>query len=514
VALTRGKVYLVGAGPGDPKLVTVKGLECIKGADVIVYDRLVDDRLLAEARPDAEMVYVGKTSRRHTMKQSEINKLLVRKAGEGKAVVRLKGGDPFVLGRGGEEAEELADRGIPFEVVPGVSAAMAVPAYAGIPVTHRGLASSLGVITGHEDPTKGDSAIAWDKVAAGMDTLVFLMGVENLAEIIGQLVKKGRPPATPVALIQNGTGPRQRTIVGTLADIADRAKEADFSPPAVIVVGEVVGLRPKLRWFDTRPLFGKRVLVTRARSQASVLSQMLADEGAEVIEMPAIEIEPVTDWRELDRAISGLSGYQWVIFTSVNAVEAFMGRLHAHNLDARALGGVRICAIGPATAAALKAHGLEADWLPQEYTAEGIIAGFKDRAISGGRVLLPRVQMAPQGLVEGLSGLGAAVEQVAAYRTVPATEALSRGKKVLLDGEVDIVTFTSSSTVRNLVSALGTDWPRLNEATIACIGPVTAATAAELGLKVDIAAREHTIPGLVAAIVEGLDKPQEGARYG
>jgi uroporphyrinogen III methyltransferase/synthase len=290
-AVAKGKVYLVGAGPGDPQLITVKGLKCIDGADIIIHDRLVDDRLLVEACADKEMIYVGKASHNHAMKQSQINDLLVSKAEEGKVIVRLKGGDPFVLGRGGEEAEALAARGIPFEVVPGVTAATAVPAYAGIPVTHRGFASSFAVITGHEDPTKGESSISWDKLATGVDTLVFLMGVAQLPQIVQQLLDNGRPSTTPIALIQEGTGPRQQTVTGTLADIEAKVAENKVEPPAVIVVGNVINLREKLRWFDKQPLFGKRILVTRARSQASRLSRLLVEQGAEPIEIPVIEIQ-------------------------------------------------------------------------------------------------------------------------------------------------------------------------------------------------------------------------------
>ena len=502
----KGKVYLVGAGPGDPQLITVKGLRCIGEADVIVYDRLVNDRLLEAAHPGVERIYVGKSSRGHSMSQAEINDLLVSKAKEGRLVVRLKGGDPFVLGRGGEEAEALAAQGIPFEIVPGVTAAMAVPAYAGIPVTHRGLASSMAIVTGHEDPTKRVSSIAWEKLATCADTLVFLMGMEHLPQIVEQLLANGRPSTTPVALIRDGTGPGQQTVVGTLANIAARAAENDFTAPAVIVVGNVVQLRDKLRWFDNQPLFSKRVLVTRARHQASRLSELLAQQGAEPIEMPTLAIEAMPDYEELDKALARLSDYAWVIFTSVNGVDAFFDRLLKQGLDARELKGVRICAIGPATAKALAQHSLVVDYMPEEYVSENIVKGFSDKDISSKRILLPRAEEARPELVEGLSRLGALVDEIPVYRTVLPSETLSRGKQMLKDGEIDITTFTSSSAVRNLVSLLGKDWQYVSNTIVACIGPTTTAAAVDLGLTVDVVAREHTIPGLVQAIVERYEQ--------
>ncbi|PIU56107.1 MAG: uroporphyrinogen-III C-methyltransferase, partial [Chloroflexi bacterium CG07_land_8_20_14_0_80_51_10] len=308
-----GKVYIVGAGPGDAGLITVKGLDCLKRAEVIIYDRLVDDGLLGFARPDAEMIYVGKSASFHAKEQDEINRILVEQAKEGKVVVRLKGGDPFVLGRGGEEAEELAANNIPFEIVPGVSSSMAAPAYAGIPLTHRNVASSFAVITGHEDPTKEISSINWANLATGVDTLIFLMGMGNLPQIVEKLTEHGRSPDTPVALIRRGTTLQQQTMTGTLSTIVDKAKSAELNPPAAIVVGEVVELRDKLAWFENRPLFGKRILVTRSRSQASALSKLLTERGAQPVELPVIEIHPVPDPKELDQAILNLADYQWVI---------------------------------------------------------------------------------------------------------------------------------------------------------------------------------------------------------
>ncbi|MEW6034850.1 MAG: uroporphyrinogen-III C-methyltransferase, partial [Chloroflexota bacterium] len=507
-------VYLVGAGPGDPGLITVKGLECIRAADVIVYDHLVDQRLLAEARRDAEFVYVGKSSVSHTMSQAEVNRLLVKKARGGRMVVRLKGGDPFVFGRGGEEAEALASAGVPFEVVPGVSAAVAVPAYAGIPVTHRALSSSFAVITGHETPGKAESSIAWDHLATGVDTLVFLMGVANLGYIVEQLLKNGRPAGTPVAVICEGTLPSQRTVTGTLGGIVDKAREAGVTPPAVLVVGEVVALREKLGWFDRRPLFGKRVLVTRARGQASRLSRMLEEQGAQAIELPAIEIEAVAENPDLDRAVRGITGYDWVFFTSANAVDIFLQRLFALGGSNRDFEKARVGAIGPATAAALSRHGLRADYVPRRFVVEGILEDINPADVGDKRVLLPRADIARPELARGLERLGARVDGVVVYRTVPArggNESRQVGMRMLREGAIDMVTFTSSSTVRNLVELLGDSIRYLDGVLVACIGPVTADTARELRVRVDIVAGEHTITGLVQALVAHISSIRKDA---
>ncbi len=496
-----GKVYLVGAGPGDPGLITVKGMECLKLADVVVYDRLVDDRMLEGVSKPAERIYVGKSREGHTLTQTGINQLLVEKSLEGKTVVRLKGGDSFVLGRGGEEAETLVSHHIPFEVVPGVISAVAVPAYAGIPVTHRGLAVSFAVVTGHEDPGKKISGINWEKLTGGVDTLVFLMGVENLSKIVDKLLQYGRPSDTPVAIIMNGTRPDQRTITGSLSDIVLLAEKEQVKPPAIIIVGEVVKLRGKIRWFDNRPLYGKRVLVTRARQQASTLSRLLAGLGALPVELPAIDIQPVADNRELDRAINNVGRYHWLLFTSANGVAAFFNRLHVLKWDARVL-KIRVGAIGPATAQSLETRGIIPDFLPAVYTSRGILNGLKNRKIAGQRFLLPRADIADAELTEGLRGMGAQVDEVTTYRTIPATEAIARAKKMLKSGEIDVITFTSSSTVTNLLSAFRGEKLEVDGAKVACIGAKTADTAAKAGLKVDILAREATIPGLVAAIEE------------
>ncbi len=497
--MKKGKVYIVGAGPGDPGLITVKGMESLRQADVVVYDRLIDDNLLAEAA-DAEKIYVGKGRGSHIREQKEINLLLVTKAREGKAVVRLKGGDPFVLGRGGEEAEVLAANGIPFEVVPGVTSATAVPAYAGIPVTDRRWASSFAVVTGHEDVEKYKSSIRWDKVGVGSDTLVVLMGMENLRYIVDQLMQSGRMPSTPVAVVMQGTNPGQKTVVGTLEDIASRVEEAGLQPPAVIVVGEVVRFRDKLRWFETQPLFGKRVLVTRAKRQAGELSRLLLKHGAQPVEMPVIQTCPPSNWSEFDSTVRNLRSYSWVIFTSVNAVDTFFERLQALKLDTRQFGGVKVGAMGPATAQALEQRGILLDYMPATYTSQGFVSGLRKKDLAGLRVLLPRADIAGTELTDGLAKLGAEVHQVMVYRTVLVDDADSQGRQMLLRGEVDVITFTSASTVRNLFTILGQEREVIKKVVLACIGPVTADALAQEGMKPDIIASEHTIVGLVEAI--------------
>jgi uroporphyrinogen III methyltransferase/synthase len=502
-------VYLVGAGPGNVGLITVRGLELLQQADVIVYDRLVDDGLLADARRDAELIFVGKSAGDHSVEQGEINRILVGKAKEGKSVVRLKGGDPFVLGRGGEEAEALVENHIPFEVVPGVTSAVAVPAFAGIPVTHRSMASSFAVVTGHEDPAKEGSSVDWGKLASSVDTLVCLMGMGNIEKIVAELIGGGKSSDTRIALIQHGTTPRQRTVVGTLATIVERAERAGLKPPVVIVIGKVVALRERLAWFDKQALFSKRVLVTRARSQASVLSRMLAERGAEAVELPVIEARDLTDTTELDGAVSSLRDYQWVLFTSVNGVDAFWQRMRAAGRDARWFENIKIGAIGPATAERLQDIGLYPDFISQEFTSESMLQGLAELGVAGCRVLLPRSDIAPRELIEGLIKLGADPFEVTAYRTVSPEGVVSEGKRRLLAGEIDVVTFTSSSTVTNLVAVLDGDVDAINKARVACIGPATASAAEKAGIRVDVMAEEHTIPGLVAAIEAYFKKGEE-----
>ena len=484
-----GKVYLIGAGPGDPGLITVRGVECLQRADVVVYDRLAAPALLDYARADAEKIYVGKASSDHTLPQNEINALLVEQARAGKIVARLKGGDPFVFGRGGEEAIALVDAGIAFEIVPGVSSAIGAPAYAGIPVTHRGVATSFTVTTGHLQNSEAGS----QKSA----TRIFLMGVENLTQIVEALHSEGVDASTPAALVRWGTTTQQETRIGTLQNIVEVAR--GLQPPAVLVVGEVVNLRAKLAWFEARPLFGKRILVTRAREQASEFVKMLRDLGAEPIEFPSIRIAPLDDYTALDQALS--RAYDWIIFTSVNGVAATWDRIENLGRDARVFANTKICAIGPTTAQALAAYGLRADFVPSEYVAESIVAGIGD--VNGKRILLPRADIAREKIAHDLRARGAIVDDLAAYRTLT-TDANDPNaqhiRDLLIAGEIDAITFTSSSTVRGFVNALQSKIENLKFKTI-CIGPITAQTAHDLGLCVDVIAQEYTLEGLTKALV-------------
>jgi len=501
--LDTGYVYLVGAGPGDPKLITVKGAECIAKAEVLVYDRLASRRLLTLANPKCEMIYVGKSPDRHTLHQEQINEVLVKKGLEGKIVTRLKGGDPFVFGRGGEEAESLLNAGIPYEVVPGVTSAIAVPAYAGIPVTHRDLTSSFAVITGHEDPSKNSSAIAWEHIANSHGTLIFLMGMENLALIANKLVANGRANTTPVALIQWGTRPEQRTLVGELRNIADRAEQEEFTNPSIIIVGEVVSLREKLQWFEKKALFGQRIVVTRARHQASVLSEAIEDLGGEPWEFPAIELAPPSDSQKLIKALEQIKRFNWLVFTSVNGVEEFFKELKNQGKDVRDLAGIELVAIGPATQAALENRGLRVSFVPEEYRAEKIIEGLTSRVLPGQSVLLARAEEARDILPESLKALGADVWDVPAYRTIVGQANKEELKAMLRDHLIQAVTFTSSSTVRNFLQLLDGDRSLLEGVKLFSIGPITSATARELGLIIHREAKKYTIKGLVQALVEG-----------
>jgi uroporphyrinogen III methyltransferase/synthase len=503
-----GKVYLIGAGPGDPGLITVKGLECVKKADVIIYDYLANERILEHRRPEAELIYVGKQGSRHTLPQEDINALIIRKAKEGRIVARLKGGDPFIFGRGGEEAEDLVDSGIPFEVVPGVTAATAVPSYAGIPLTHREHTASVAFVTGHEDPTKPESKVHWDRIATGIGTLVFFMGMKNLQNIVDNLVSHGRSADTPVALIQWGTRTDQRVVTGTLKDIVNKVKEARLGPPAIIVVGEVVKLREKLNWYEAKPLFGKRIVVTRSRDQASVFAEMLIDRGASPIEFPSIDVVPPASWAELDTALDTVETYQWVIFTSANAVRFFFERLRSRGTDLRILKGVNICAVGPKTAEALERHGLKADLIPTEFKAEGVLAALGGVQVKGRRFLIPRAKVARELIPEKLRELGAEVTVATAYENVRPAADVERVKKLFTEKKIAAVTFTSSSTVHNFGEMLGQKEYKslLNGVAVACIGPVTARTAEEYGMKIDVMPKEYTIPALVEAMVEYFKK--------
>ncbi|ALA58194.1 uroporphyrinogen-III C-methyltransferase [Nitrospira moscoviensis] len=500
-----GIVYLVGAGPGDPKLLTLRGKECLAQADVVLYDYLANPLLLSHAPESAERVYVGRRGKGKYPAQEEINRLLTDRAQAGKTVVRLKGGDPFVFGRGGEEAEALAAAGIPFEVVPGVTAAVAAPAYAGIPVTHRTMASTVTFVTGHEDPDKPETALEWPRLASSHGTLVFLMGMKNLRSIVAQLLTEGRPTTTPVAIIRWGTRAAQQTVEGCLADIVDKAEAAKLEPPTVIVVGDVVRLRRQLNWFERRPLFGKRVLLTRAKEQAAEFASLLAAYGAEPVEAPTIKIAPPADWTAVDRAIADIRSYRWLIFTSLNGVSSFMGRLLAKGLDARCLAGSTICCIGPRTAQELERYGLKADMIPADYQAEGMVAAFEGRDVRDARILIPRAEAARELLPEELHARGARVDVVPVYRTVLPDAGIEAWRRLLINREIHVATFTSSSTVRNCVELLGgaeSAKELLKPVAVACIGPITAKTAEEFGLTVSILPRENTVPALAEAIAE------------
>jgi len=500
-------IYLVGSGPGDPGLFTLKGVRCMEEADVVVYDRLAPEALLGYARPEAGKIYVGKKPGDPTMSQDEINDLLVEKGRAGMTVVRLKGGDPYIFGRGGEEALALNRAGLPFEVVPGVTSGVAAPAYAGIPVTHRNVSTSVAFVTGHEDPTKGSPDVDWEELANGAETLVLYMGVGRLQEISTRLIEAGRSRETPVACVQWGTLPEQRTVTGTLQDIATRVAKANLKPPAIIVVGDVVALREKgLDWYERRPLFGRRVVVTRARAQAGELSAELERLGAEVHEFPTIEISPPEDYGPLDAAIRDLDSFGLIVFTSANGVDAFLNRLRHHGLDLRAVPrDAKVAAIGPATAERIERAGLRVDVVPEEYRAESLIGALDVSTLAGESVLIPRAKVAREILPEKLREAGAEVVVPPAYESVPLSEGKEKVSVRLRSGEIDCVTFTASSTVENFVGAFGVDEAArlLDDTRVACIGPITAETARKRGLRVDAEADEYTISGLVEA-VKGL----------
>ena len=505
-------VYLVGAGPGDPGLITVRGKQLLERAEVVVYDYLANKKFLQYVPKGAEFIYVGKKGGvHHACTQEEINQLLVERARAGRTVVRLKGGDPFIFGRGGEEIEELVKAGIPFEVVPGVTSATAAATYAGIPITHRRFTSTVAFITGHEDPTKPDSRVAWDKIATGIGTLVIYMGIKNLPAITANLIKYGRDPNTPVAVVPWASTAGQRTVIGTLATITEVVQAAKIRPPSIIVVGEVVSLRDTINWFEKRPLFGKRVLVTRTREQASELVNRLEEVGADCLEFATISIEPLESFEELDLELARIGQYDWLVFTSINAVSHFFGRLLEQGMDARDLHGPRIAVVGRTTAERLADFGIKADLLPDEFTGEGLAASLLAQGMHGKKILIPRAAQAREVLPKTLQEAGAAVTVVPVYRNVvpgvedgSAREALRRE---FLEHRVDVITFTSSSTVTNFLKLLAPSGPEelqelLNGVTVAAIGPITARTAEKHGLTVHVQPATHTIPELVDSIVE------------
>ena len=506
--MSNGIVYLVGAGPGDPSLITLRGVECLQRAEVVVYDYLANEQLLCHAPDSAERIYAGKIGGRHNQGQDEINTLLVRKAGTGKVVVRLKGGDPFVFGRGGEECEALRDAGIPFEVVPGVTAAVGAAAYSGIPLTHRDITASVAFVTGQEGNGKDESNIDWDRLSLGGGTVVFYMGITTLRRNMQRMVEHGRAPDTPVALVRWATTPCQQVLTGTLSDIADRAEACGFKPPAVTIVGEVVGLREKLKWFDKRPLCGKKIVVTRAAEQAGEFSSKLAARGATVLECPTIRLVEPESWQLLDLAIRDMSNYDWLVLTSGNAVRFFFRRMDSLGVDSRALAGCRICAVGPKTADEMRSFGIRPDLVPTDYKAEGVIEEFSRLDMNNNRVLFPRADKARDIIPRELKRMGAHIDSPVAYRNIFPERLPPETLFALEKRSVDCITFTSSSTVQNLAAMLGEELmlDMLKGVVVASIGPITSKSCRDLGLKVDIEPKTYTLDALAEAVEKHFSK--------
>ncbi len=524
------KVYLTGAGPGDPALLTLKAKRALEESDVILYDRLANNRFLAYAKAEAEKIYVGKKAKDHRYSQSEIEALMIKKVKAGKTVCRLKGGDPFIYGRGGEEALKLKEAGISFEIIPGISSSLAVPLYAGIPLTQRHLASSFAVITGHEAADKDESTIEIEKISAAVDTLVVLMGVGKLPQVVERVLQAGKNPETPVALIRWGSRSEQETIQGNLKNIVQKVKAADFKPPAVTLIGEVVKLREKLQWFEDKKLLGKNILVTRPRAQAVSLIEMIEQQAGNPILAPVIKIEEIADKNELINSVKNIDRYDYLIFTSVNGVKYYMQIIEKLELDLRVLAGLKLITIGSKTAAQLKKYGLRSDFMPEDYSTAGILSYLKRLEQEGeielkrSHFLLPRSNIAPPDLEKGLKDMGAEVDNIEAYRTEK-VEISEEIIKKISDNQLDLLTFTSSSTVENLISGIKSKLEemeagnqlkasedkinldknqilkKLREIPAACIGPVTAETASMLGLNVQITAAEYTIEGLFNAVL-------------
>ena len=502
-----GKVYLVGAGPGDPGLITLRGKYLLEHAEVVVYDYLANPKLLSYVPKNAEFIYAGKKGGGlHAFTQKDINRLLVEHAQRGKMVVRLKGGDPFIFGRGAEEIQELVSEGIDFEVVPGVTSATAAATYAGIPITHREYTASVAFVTGHEDPSKKISNISWEKLATGAGTIVIYMGIKTLPSITKKLIDHGRSPDTPVAVVRWASTPQQHTVVGTLATICEVVQQADIKPPALVIIGEVVKLRSTIDWFEKRPLFGKRIVVTRTRDQASDLVAKLEEHGAECLEYATIQIEPAQDYEVFDAAMTTIAQYQWILFTSLNAVTYFFQRLFHLGLDSRHLADAKIAAVGRATAEKLLQYGIKADLIPEQFTGEGLARALVQTQVEGNRILLPRAMRAAELLPETLTDAGATVTVAPVYRNVPPPGLEDKLRLQLLNGTIDMVTFTSSSTVTNFLAMLKADSKDelkklFNKVQIAAIGPVTTATVAEHGLNVAVQPEKYTIADMVQSIV-------------
>ncbi|QMU56091.1 MAG: uroporphyrinogen-III C-methyltransferase [Candidatus Mycalebacterium zealandia] len=504
----RPAVYLVGAGPGDPGLITVKGMETLACADVVIYDALANNSLLEFAPHGAEMIFAGKKKGMKTLEQKEINRLMINKAQCGKTVVRLKGGDPFVFGRGGEETEALLSAGIVIEVIPGVSSVYSVPAYSGVPLTHRDFNSSFAVVTGHEKPDK-KSRLNW-KNLAGMETVVFLMSLNNIEEITKKLIQNKKPRKTPVMVTSRGTTGKQKTVVGTLENISAkiRGEGADFAP-AVVIAGGAIGMRKKLNWFETKPLFGKKIVVTRPAGQSADFVKLLQQRGAEVISFPCIEIVPPRSWNNADRIIKNLSSCDFLAFTSVNGVERFFERMKKKALDSRALAGIQTVAIGSKTAEALNGFGIEADIIPKKYTAEGVLAEMKKRGIRGKTFFIPRAEKARDALPAGLKKMGAKVQTAPCYRTrIPKHEPaeIKAVGREMFDGAVDMVVFTSSSSATNFLAIFKNAKEILSKSSIGCIGPITAKTVEDAGFKPSVVAKKHTAEGLADAMSVFFEK--------
>lgn len=503
-----GKVYLVGAGPGDPGLITLRGKYLLERAEVVVYDYLANQRLLKYVPAEAQLVYAGKRGGvEHSHTQAEINQMLIDFARQGKMVVRLKGGDPFIFGRGGEEVEELAHHGIAFEVVPGVTSATAAATYAGIPITHRGYTTSVAFLTGHESPDKPTSTIDWSKIATGIGTIVIYMGIKNLPHIVKNLIDNGRSSETPVAVVRWASTPEQQSVVGTLATIVDVVRDTGIKPPALIVIGEVVNLRQTIDWFEKRPLFGKRIIVTRTREQASELVAGLEEAGASCFECSTINIEPVDDYKILDEALERIGEYHWILFTSLNAVRYFFNRLYLKGMDARDLKGPDIATVGKSTADLLLTYGINADLIPPVFTGEGLAQSLLDLGVEGRNILLPRAAAGREILPETLRGAGAQVTVAPLYRNVPVQGRKDQLRAELESGRVDLITFTSSSTVKNFLDMVAAENQEeldrlLAGVKIAAIGPITAKTVTDGGLAVDIQPERYTIPDLIQAIID------------
>ena len=503
-----GKVYLVGAGPGDPGLLTLRGKYLLERAEVVVYDYLANKKLLRHVPESAELIYVGKKGGGlHAYTQEGINNLLVESGKAGKMVVRLKGGDPFIFGRGAEEIEELVAAGIPFEVVPGVTSATAAATYAGIPITHRQYTASVAFITGHEDPAKKKSNIHWDKLATGAGTIVIFMGIKNLPIITNKLIENGRDPKTPVAVVRWASTPEQHSVEGTLETITDVVREAGIKPPALIIVGEVVKLRNTIDWYEKRPLFGKKIVVTRTREQASELVALLEEHGADCLEYSTIHIEPVEDYRILDRELENIGACQWLIFTSINAVTYFFKHLHAQGRDARSLAGSKVAVVGKATGEELLKCGIKADLVPEKFTGEGLAEALINAGVAGNRIVIPRALAARDVLPDMLKEAGAEVVIAPVYQNVPPRGRKEQLREELEEKNVDMVTFTSSSTVTNfltMVDAASADelHQLLNNVQIASIGPITSKTIMDSGLTVDVQPERYTIADMVNAIVD------------